>query len=54
MTLLQLIIVNAILAGAVVYGIVLLLVHGIRSDRFHHVAAEIRQLRRRDVDDLAA
>ena len=49
MTLTSLLI-NAILAAAVVYGIVYLLVHGIRSDRtaqaalaeVHHLEREVR------------
>jgi hypothetical protein len=54
MTLSTLIIVNAVLAAAAAYGIVMLLAHGIRSDRFRHLEAEIRALRHRDVDRLAA
>jgi hypothetical protein len=57
MTLLTLITVNAILAAAVVYGIVLLLGHGIRSDvkaAEKHLKAAVHHLPQRDRDRLAA
>lgn len=54
MTLVTLIIVNAALAAAVVYGIVTLLAHGIRSDRFRQFEAEVRELEHRELDRIAA
>jgi hypothetical protein len=57
MTLLTLITVNAVLAAAVVYGIVLLLQHGIRSDvraAEQHLKATLHRLPERDRDRLAA
>ena len=57
MTLLTLITVNAILVAAVVYGIVLLLAHGIRSDVHaveEHLKASVHHLPRRNQDRLAA
>ena len=57
MTLLTLITVNAILTAAVVYGIVLLLGHGIRSDVKsveQHLKAAVHHLPHREHDRLAA
>ncbi|HEV2590826.1 MAG TPA: hypothetical protein VGU02_02935 [Gaiellaceae bacterium] len=57
MTLLALITVNVILAALVVYGIVLLLHHGIRSDAKaleNRLKAELHRLPSRDRDRLAA
>lgn len=53
MNLTTLIIVNAVLCAAVVYGLVSLLAHGIRSDR-PAAEAEVRHLRRREATRLAA
>jgi hypothetical protein len=53
MTLTTLITVNAILGAAVVYGLVLLLAHGIRTDRAA-APARVRALPRRDRDRIAA
>ena len=57
MTLLTLITVNAILVAAVVYGIVHLLAHGIRSDVKaveQHLKAAVHHLPSRERDRLAA
>ena len=57
MTLLTLITINAILAAAVVYGVVLLLGHGIRSDVKaveQHLKAVVHRLPHREQDRLAA
>ena len=57
MTLLTLITVNATLAGAVVYGIVLLLHHGIRSDVRgieQHLRSAVHRLPERERDRVAA
>lgn len=57
MTLLTLITVNAALAAAVVYGIVFLLRHGIRSDVRgieQHLRASLHRLPERRHDRLAA
>ena len=57
MTLLTLITVNAILAAAVVYGIVFLLGHGIRSDVKgveQHLKAAVHRLPHRERDRIAA
>jgi hypothetical protein len=53
MTLTTLITVNAILGAIVVYGLVLLLGHGIRSDRTG-VHTQVRPLPQRGEDRLAA
>ena len=57
MTLLALITVNVILAGLVVYGIVLLLHHGIRADvkaAENHAKAALHHLPSRSRDRIAA
>ncbi len=57
MTLTTLITVNAILAAAIVYGIVFLLHHGIRSDVRaveQHLKSTLHHLPQRDRDRLAA
>jgi hypothetical protein len=54
MTLTTLITVNAIVGALVVYGIVMLLGHGIRTDRTAVRGATVQQLRRRETDRLAA
>jgi hypothetical protein len=53
MTLTTLITVNAILGAAVVYGLALLLTHGIRTDR-RQALAHVRVLPRNEQDRLAA
>jgi hypothetical protein len=53
MTLLTLITINAILAAAVIYGIVHLLGHGIRSNE-RHAKAVVHRLPERRGDQLAA
>jgi hypothetical protein len=53
MTLTTLIAANAILSAVVVYGLLVLLVHGIRSD-LQRVEARVGALRRREIDRLAA
>jgi hypothetical protein len=53
MTITTLITVNAILGAAVVYGLVLLLGHGIRADR-KVVEARVQALPERKHDRLAA
>lgn len=57
MTLLTLISVNVVLAAAVVYGIVLLLHHGVRSDIEgieRHLKSALHRLPERERDQLAA
>lgn len=54
MTLTSLITLNAILMAVVVYGVVFLLAHGIRSDRSAVEAVKVRQLPRRESDRIAA
>lgn len=57
MTLTTLITVNAILAAAVVYGIVYLLHHGIRSDVRgieQHLKSSVHHLPKRDRQKIAA
>jgi len=53
MTLTTLITVNAILGAVVVYGLVMLLTHGIRTDQ-RPVEARVRVLAREEQDRLAA
>lgn len=53
MTLTTLITVNAILGTVVVYGLLMLLVHGIRTSRTAELA-QIHELRRRQTDRAAA
>ena len=57
MTLLTLITVNVVLAAAVVYGIVLLLHHGVRSDVKaieQHLRSTLHRLPERERERLAA
>lgn len=56
MTMTTIVIVNSILAAAVVYGLVHLLGHGIHSDRKHHrqVGGELRALPERSSERIAA
>ena len=53
MTLTTLITVNAILGAAVVYGLLMLLGHGIRTNRTVD-QAQVHELRRRHTDRVAA
>jgi hypothetical protein len=53
MTITTLITVNAILGALVVYGLIMLLTHGIRTDR-KHVEARVQVLTRNEHDRLAA
>lgn len=53
MTLATIILLNAILGTAVVYGLLWLLVHGIHADRKARVA-HVRPLRQRRYERLAA
>lgn len=57
MTLMTLITVNVVLAAAVVYGIVFLLTHGIRSEARgveQHLKSTLHRLPERERDRLAA
>jgi hypothetical protein len=53
MTLTALITLNAVIGAVVVYGLVLLLGHGIRSDRVG-IEAQVKPLPQRGEDRLAA
>jgi hypothetical protein len=54
MTLTALITLNAVLGAAVLYGLLHHLVRGIHADRSLHRPAEVRSLRERSSDRIAA